>query len=477
MMRPNVNARILMIMATAFVLLLTASFATKIKPESRKIKVVCIDPGHGGKDPGCHGDKIYEKDVALAISLKLGKYIKQYYPDVKVIYTRTTDVFVELNERAAIANRNHADIFICIHCNSACVRKKGAKKDVCNEEANGAETYVMGLHVAAGNLEVAKRENDAVLFEEDYANKYDLNINSDEAAIIYSTYQNLHLEESMRFAQLCQEQFQTRAGRVSKGVKQAGFLVLWKTNMPSVLIETGFLSSPAEERFLGSDKGQEHMSASIFRAFRGWKDEAEGAAKKYDDEMEKMAPYKVEREDTAGLRKPFNYISGVKPPVQQKPVVDTSKKTAVKPGSDTSKKVPEKPVVKPVVKPVADTTKKNPVVKPVIKPAADTSKKIVTKGDTSKATEGWPVVYRVQILSSDKPLKPGSSQFKGLSDTWHYEHKGVHKYTTGTYTTSEEALKRQAELRKVGFDQAFVVAFDKAGNRITIEEAKKLGRQ
>jgi len=166
------------LVATPFVLL-TTSFAI-IKPESKKITVVCIDAGHGGKDPGCHGDYAKEKDVALAIALKFGKYIEDNCPNVKVVYTRTTDVFVELNERAAIANRNHADIFICIHCNSACVRRKGKDgkyHDVCNETANGSATYVMGLHKLEGNLDVAKRENDAVLLEANYQKNYDLNIN------------------------------------------------------------------------------------------------------------------------------------------------------------------------------------------------------------------------------------------------------------------------------------------------------------
>lgn len=430
--------------ALALVFLLTVSFATKNAPQSaQKIKVVCIDAGHGGKDPGCHGDKTNEKDVALAVALKLGAYIKENYPGVKVVYTRTTDVFVELNERAAIANRNNADLFICIHCNSACVRRKasnGKYHDVCNEQACGSETYVMGLHKIDGNLEVAKRENDAVLYEDNYEQKYDLNINSDEAEIIYSTYQNLHLEQSNRFAQLCQEQFSTRAGRDDKGVKQAGFLVLWKTNMPSVLIETGFLSSPQEERFLSSDNGQTHMAASIFRAFRAWKDEVEGNPHKYDDDIEKMAPYKIAVADTAGLRKPVNYITNTKaqPP---KPVVKTDTASVKKPVDTVVKDASRTPVKK-------DSVKAPPVV------------------DKS-------VIYRVQIISSTKAIPDGSSQFKDVKDIWHYEQQGIFKYTAGSYATKAEADKRMLELKKQGFDEAFIVAFDKNGNRITLEEARK----
>jgi N-acetylmuramoyl-L-alanine amidase len=397
---------------------------------------VCIDPGHGGKDPGCHGDSAKEKDVALAIGLKLGAYIEKYYPDVKVVYTRKTDVFVELNERAAIANRNNADLFICIHCNSACVRKKqtnGKFKDVCNETADGAETYVMGLHVSQGNLDVAKRENESATLEDDYQNKYNMGISGDEAAIILSAYQNLYMEQSTLFAQFCQDEFRTRAGRDDRGVEQAGFLVLWKTAMPSVLIETGFLTNPVEERFLGREKGQTHMAASIFRAFRKWKDNVEGITHTYDDEVEKMKPYKVEKEDTAGLRKPWNYVSN--PSGHPKPVVK----------KDTAKK--DTPIVAVVTKDSANST-------PVMK--------------------NEKVVYRVQIISSEKALPNDSPKFKGLKDIWQYEHNGIIKYTAGEYATMAEAVKRQAELRTAGFNEAFVVAFDKDGKRITIEEAKKL---
>jgi N-acetylmuramoyl-L-alanine amidase len=348
---------------------------------------------------------------------------------------------VELNERANIANRNNADLFICIHCNSACVRKKnpstGKYRDLCNEEAHGAETYVMGLHKSEGNLAVAKRENDAAAFEEDYQTKYNMGLGTDEAEIILAAYQNIYLEQSMTFAQFCQEQFKGKAGRTDKGVKQAGFLVLWKTSMPSVLIETGFLSSPQEERFLGSEKGQTYMAASIFRAFRLWKNQVEGVQKTFDDEIEKMPPYAIAKEDTAGLRKPVNYVlhpNGVKPQVKQDTVA------LVKTTVDTVKQGPK------------DTSDKN--VKPPVSPAT--------------------VVYRVQILSSDKPLAQNSPQFKGLDDVWHYVQGGVHKYTSGVYSTKEDAIKRQKELRAKGFSEAFVVVFNKDGQRITLEEAKKL---
>lgn len=432
-MRKGFKHPFMLLVGSIIALLITASFSSNNAPEKAKIRVVCIDAGHGGKDPGCHGDSTNEKDVALSIALKLGAYIEKYYPDVKVVYTRKTDVFVELNERAAIANRNNADLFICIHCNSACVRKKqsnGKYKDVCNEVACGSETYIMGLHKTEGNLDVARRENEAATLEDDYQNKYNMGLSGDEAEIILSTFQNLYMEQSTLFAQFCQDDFRERAGRDDKGVKQAGFLVLWKTSMPSVLIETGFLTNPVEERFLGGGKGQTHMAASIFRAFRKWKDNVEGITHTYSDEVEKMKPYKVEKEDTCGIRKPFNYVAN--PNGNKKPKQDTAKK--------------ETPIVKA--------------------PAKDSLKSTVPKSDK--------VVYRVQIISSEKPLPDDSPKFKGIKDIWHYEQGGMHKYTAGHYPTMVEASQRQADLRKDGFTEAFVVAFDGDGKRLTIEEAKKL---
>lgn len=435
MMPKGIKHSLLLLVGSLIALLITASFSANNAPSNAKIRVVCIDPGHGGKDPGCHGDSVDESDVALAIALKLGAYIEKYYPDVKVVYTRKTDVFVELNERAAIANRNNADLFICIHCNSACVRKKqsnGKYKELCNETADGAETYVMGLHKTDGNLDVAKRENESATLEDDYQNKYNMGVSGDEAAIILSAYQNLYMEQSALFAQFCQDEFRDRAGRDDRGVEQAGFLVLWKTSMPSVLIETGFLTNPVEERFLGGSKGQTHMAASIFRAFRKWKDNVEGITHTYDDEVEKMKPYKMEKDDTAGLRRPWNYVSS-----------PNGNKAATQPKKDSVKTV----VVKD---PKKDSTTSTPVIK------------------------NDKVVYRVQIISSEKVLPNDSPKFKGVKDIWHYEQNGIHKYTAGEYESNAEAAARQTELRGAGFNEAFVVAFDKDGKRISVEEAKKL---
>ncbi len=235
------------------------------RPAEFKLETIVIDPGHGGKDPGTMGKKSKEKDVALKISLKLGAYIEKNFPNVKVIYTRKDDKYVALDERADMANRHKAQLFICIHANS-----------VPGAPAHGTETFVMGLHKDKGNFEVAKRENSVILMDENYEQRYEgFDPKSPESYILFTLSQSAYHESSLRFAQKVENQFKTKAGRVSRGVKQAGFIVLWKTAMPSVLIETGFLSQAKEEGFLLSDEGQDMIASGIYRAFKEYKTEIE----------------------------------------------------------------------------------------------------------------------------------------------------------------------------------------------------------
>lgn len=225
------------------------------------MSVVCIDAGHGGKDPGAVGKKGYEKDIALSMALKLGQMIENEYKDVKVVYTRTTDVFIPLHERAAIANENKAHLFISIHINASE-----------NKKASGTSTHVLGLHRANENFEVAKRENSVILYEDDYNTKYEgFDPNSPESLIVFSLMQNLFLSQSIDFASLVQRYQKDFAERVDRGVHQNGFLVLARTSMPAVLVETGFISNAEEEAFLVSDTGQEKIASSIFNAFVEYK--------------------------------------------------------------------------------------------------------------------------------------------------------------------------------------------------------------
>jgi N-acetylmuramoyl-L-alanine amidase len=234
----------------------------------RTIRKVIIDPGHGGKDPGAVGKKSKEKDIVLSVGLKLGAYIKQNFPEVEVIYTRKTDEFIELYRRASIANNAKADLFISIHCNA-------------NRNATpiGSETWVMGLHKSQENLQVAKKENASILLEDNYKQRYDgFDPNSPEGHILFSLYQNTYLSQSLDFAAFVQEEFRERLKRIDRGVKQAGFLVLAKSAMPSVLIELGFLSNPSEEAYLVTEKGKNEFAMSIFKAFRRYKYAFEGVA-------------------------------------------------------------------------------------------------------------------------------------------------------------------------------------------------------
>lgn len=234
----------------------TASVQTLRQPAPKKHKIV-IDPGHGGNDPGAVGKISKEKDIVLSIALKLGNLIEQSYDDIEVVYTRKTDVFVELFRRAKIANQNQAELFISLHCN--------ASK---NKSAYGSETWVMGLHKSEENLAVAKKENAAILLEDDYLSQYDgFDPNSPEANAIFSLYQNAFLEQSLLFATSTQKQFKNFLGRHDRGVKQAGFLVLYRTTMPGVLIEAGFISNEEEEKYIASEKGQNNIAKAIFNAF------------------------------------------------------------------------------------------------------------------------------------------------------------------------------------------------------------------
>ncbi len=240
---------------------LMQNFAICQNSNGYKLKTVVIDAGHGGKDNGAVGKKAIEKDIVLNIALKTGKYIEENFPDVKVIYTRKTDVFIPLHERAEIANKNNADLFISIHANANPSPKP-----------YGTETYAMGLHKSEENLQVAQLENSAILYEDNYNETYEgFDPNSAESYIIFSLIQNSNLDQSIGFASYVQDEFRTRVQRKDRGVKQAGFLVLWKTTMPSVLIETGFISNLKEEKYLLTDEGQTYLASAIYRAFKEYK--------------------------------------------------------------------------------------------------------------------------------------------------------------------------------------------------------------
>ena len=285
------NAIALLLLAALF---LCTSFTDDKKKTNSKIRTIVIDPGHGGKDSGTMGTKrfkIYEKHVALAVSLKLGDYIKNAFPNVDVVYTRDSDVFLELNERTELANNANADLFISIHCDG-----------FTNSTPSGASVFVMGMSKLKANMDIAIRENSAIYMEDNYQQKYEgFDPKSAESYIVFSLMQNTHLNQSLKIAEEVEKEFSTKANRKSRGVKQAPFYVISRTNMPSILIECGFLTNFKEEEYLHSEIGQEYIASAIFRGFKAYKENFEGATS--EKESEEPIVVKEDREETSTPKK------------------------------------------------------------------------------------------------------------------------------------------------------------------------------
>ena len=240
-----------------------AANSKNVEDPPKGIRTVVIDAGHGGKDPGAVGKNAKEKDIALSIALITGAYIEEYVPDVKVIYTRKKDVFVELMDRAEIANNAEADLFISIHVNA-----------LSRPSAYGTLTLVLGQHRADENFDVAVRENSVILLEEDYETRYEgFDPKSTESHIMFSLMQKTYFKQSIEFGDFVQDQFRDRAGRKDLGVREQGLLVLAQTSMPGVLVETGFITNPEEEKFLKTKYGQEIIASAIYRGFKEYKEE------------------------------------------------------------------------------------------------------------------------------------------------------------------------------------------------------------
>lgn len=379
-----------------------------LSDDHNKIRTVVLDAGHGGKDPGAKGTKVFEKDIVLAVTLKAGKYIEERIPGVKVIYTRTTDVFVPLHERAEIANKADADLFISVHANS-------------NPNTNpyGTETFAMGLHKSESNFDVAKKENSVIVFEDDYKAKYEgFDPNDIESYIMISVAQDIYLEQSLVAAQFVQDQFRDRAKRKDRGVKQAGFLVLWQTSMPSILIETGFLSNENEEKYLMSDKGQDHLASAVYRAFRDYKFYIEGTS----------------------ASNPLTKI-GIEKTAENK--------------TDTTK-IPNKTTITPV-----KTVKKSEKVK---------KSSIVQKSNPIIDTS--VVKFKVQILYSESQIELNNDLFKDFNDVEEIHSDGKYKYVVGSKGSYSEAIEYSKWVKNRHPD-AFVVAISK-GTIIPLSKALEL---
>ncbi len=422
------------------------SFSTKRK-QDYKIRTIVIDAGHGGHDSGCLGASAKEKNIALAVALKLGKQIEDNFPDVRVIFTRKTDVFIPLHERAAIANRNKADLFICIHCNSGG-----------NKSAFGVETYVMGLHKTEENLTVARRENASVLLEEDYKTQYEgFDPNSPEANIIFNLYQNQYLNQSLEFASNVQDQVVEYAGRHNRGVRQAGFLVLYKTAMPSVLIETGFLTHDMEEKYLLSDKGQTNLATCIYRAFKSYK---------IDTETSSITP-SIKKENRTSEDDASPIIVAPTTVKKEPIVIEENKKDNVTPITIAESKNSIDTVVLRKVEPL----KKE--IKPIVVVADTNTVNSNTKAVEKNVEKKINLYYTVQIGASAHPEKDGSqySHVSGVQSIAAAD--GFTRYVVGKFTTLETANKRKDELKSQGFKDCFLSAYN-GDKRITVVEATEL---
>ena len=394
----NRNCKILCVLISFLIVFSGLSFSQS--SSNPKIRTVVIDPGHGGRDPGAVGKFSFEKDIVLAIALKLKDKIEANHKDVKVILTRDKDVFLELFKRAEIANKANADLFISIHINASS-----------NPKAHGTETFVMGLHKNAGNLEVAKLENSVILKEDDYEDKYGgFDPNDPESQIIFSLFQNAHLHQSLFMAQLTQDNFSNNLKLFNRGVKQAGFLVLWKTAMPSILVEAGFISNPAEEEYINTKEGQEKITLSIYQAFAKYKKYYE------DDELEP----EIKKEATT----------------IKEPVIET---VIPKLNADTISVLIEKPDSK--------------------------LEKITMPASTNN------IVFKVQISTSTKKIEIIPKNFKGYENVEVYLLNDIYRYTIGSDSDFDKVNALQKELRK-DFPDCFVIAF-KNGERYDVNQARR----
>jgi N-acetylmuramoyl-L-alanine amidase len=365
-------------------------------PHRKKVRKVVIDAGHGGHDSGCVGKNSQEKNLTLQMALKLGNFISQAFPDVVVLQTRTTDVFIPLFRRIQFANEEDADLFISIHCNY-----------ISNKQTKGTETFVMGLHRAGDNLEVAKRENASILLEHNYEQNYDgYDPNSPEGHIILSMYQNAYLDKSIEFAAGIENAFTRRSFTKSRGVKQAGFAVLRRSSMPAVLVEAGFLSNEDEEAYLISEEGQNAVAASILKSFENFyikylKDPELASSEKYKDDS-------------------------------YKPVADKNAKAE-----------PVKSTAKDAKTASEQKTKTGQSIQKISEP---------NKSETKTGE------YGVQIAAlKNAQADMDSSELRKVGKLLIRKSGDVHKYLVGHFQSHEEASKAKEQLKKIGYSGAFVV--------------------
>lgn len=378
---------------------------------ANKAFTLVIDPGHGGKDTGASGAFSREKDINLTVALAFGQYVERNCPDVKVIYTRKTDVFIPLIERANIANKNKADLFISVHTNALPPGRI----------ARGFETYTLGMHRASDNLDVAKRENSVILVEKDYKHTYQgFDPRSAESYIMFELIQGQNMSKSVELAKLIQQNVCTIANRIDKGVHQAGFLVLRETSMPSCLVELGFITTPDEEQSLNSSNTINNIANGLYKAFLAYKN-------KYSKQI--VVPYKKDKAEEIPLPNAF--------PQEYTPIKNNESDMAT-------------------VNITANTPKPERVL-------SDSSKVKIDNFSDARP------VFKVQLIASSKPLDIQDKHFKDLSGYEYYKENNLYKYTYGASNNYNEILELRRSLSSK-FPQAFIIAF-KNNKRININEA------
>ena len=389
-----------------FILLMFVSFSAAATAAGKRFTLV-IDAGHGGHDVGAKGDFSYEKNINLNVALAFGRYVERNCPDVKVVYTRKTDVFIPLHRRASIANKNKADVFISIHTNAL---PRG-------HIARGLETYTMGMRRSDEKLSAAKRENSVIMIEKDYKEHYEgYDPNSPESTIMFEFMHDKNMSRSVELAQYVQSSVCSIVKRPNKGVKQDVFLVLRETSMPACLIELGFITTPDEEKFLNNKSNIDKMARGIYEAFAKYK-------AKYDKDI--TVPYDAKSDDKIE-------VPSIVPPENDE--------------TDDRNDKPEK---------LKKTTKKE-------------IKTVEEAVDNEDENSGRPI-FKVQILASSKRLAAGNSNFKGLDGIDSYEENGLIKYTYGSSTDYNEIYRlRKSILDK--FPQAFIIAF-KNGGKMNVNQA------
>ena len=383
-----------------------------------------IDPGHGGHDAGALGAISKEKNINLAVALRFGKYVEQNLPEVRVIYTRKTDVFIPLSERANIANRANADLFISVHTNALPAGKV----------ARGFETYTLGMHRAKDKLDVAMRENSVISMEKDYQQRYQgFDPRSSESYIIFEFIQGKNMERSVELARMIQRGVCDGANRPDKGVHQAGFLVLRETSMPGCLIELGFITTPDEERLLNNDSRVDDIARGIYEAFAKYKN-------KYDRSV--SVPYRAKDSEEVNIPK----IVPDQEPAPKTRVVTRGKQpkreeaTPEQPKREVKKQEPKK-----------DVKKQEP-------------KKEVKKAEVADAP-----VFKLQIFVGSRNLRKGDAHFKGETDYDSFQEGNLVKYTLGASTNYNEIYRlRKEKLEK--FPEAFIIAF-KNGQKYDVNQA------